>query len=91
MSETLSDEKKLEQLKEEELKKAASEFEYYSHYGSELNLSVVPERVFTAETDDEPFSRNFKICYPLKRKQSVFHVDGEMALYVNDHDRIMKK
>ena len=48
----VSDEKRIEQLKQEELEKAASEYtDLPLTIGTEL--SVVPERVFSAGTDDD--------------------------------------
>src|SRR5690606_7742636 len=48
----LSDDKKIEQLKQKELEKAASEYENLPlTIGTEL--SVVPEKVFSIGTDDE--------------------------------------
>ena len=48
----IADQEKLEELKEEELQKAASEFENLP-LTIGTDLSVIPERVFTAETDDD--------------------------------------
>ena len=81
----LSDEAKLEQLKDAKVQKAASEFENLPlTIGTEL--SIVPEIVFTAETDDEIVLGKLQEMLSVEAEAVSITVDGELALYVNDMD-----
>ncbi|WP_252504953.1 M23 family metallopeptidase [Sporosarcina sp. Marseille-Q4943] len=79
----LSDEKKIEQLKQEELKKAASEYEDLPlTIGTEL--SVVPERVFSIGTDDEKVLGKLQGLLTVEAEAIGVQIDEETALYVKD-------
>ena len=89
----ISDEEKLEQLKEEELQKAASEFENLP-LTIGTDLSVIPERVFTAETDDEPVLEKLQDMLSVEAEAIGVIIDGELAFYVNDmaaYDEVIRK
>ncbi|CAM3193138.1 M23 family metallopeptidase [Filibacter tadaridae] len=79
----LSDEKKLEQLKEQKLEKANSEFKNLPlMIGTEL--SVIPERVFMAGTEDEVVLKKLQNIVTVKAEAVGISIDGELALFVND-------
>ncbi|WP_318616556.1 peptidoglycan DD-metalloendopeptidase family protein [Sporosarcina sp. YIM B06819] len=89
----LSDEKKLEQLKAEELQKAASEFENLP-LTIATDLSVIPERVFTAEVDDEIVLEKLHDMLSVEAEAVSIIIDGEPAFYVNDmaaYDEVIRK
>ena len=79
----ISDEEKLEQMKKEELQKAASEFENFP-LTIGTNLSVIPERVFTAETDDDIVLEKLHEMLSVEAEAIGVLIDGELAFYVND-------
>ncbi|KAA0948826.1 M23 family metallopeptidase [Sporosarcina sp. ANT_H38] len=79
----ISDQEKLEELKEEELQKAASEFENLPlTIGTEL--SVIPERVFTAETDDKIVLEKLHGMLSVEAEAIGVSIDGELEFFVND-------
>lgn len=79
----VSDEKRIEQLKQEELEKAASEYtDLPLTIGTEL--SVVPERVFSAGTDDEEVLGKLQDMLTVEAEAIGIQIDEETALYVKD-------
>lgn len=82
---SLSDESKLEQVKEEKLEQTASEFEDLPLSIKE-NYSVVPERVFTIGTDDEAVLEELGDLVTVEAEAVAVMVDGEPALYVQDQE-----
>ncbi|MCM3744570.1 M23 family metallopeptidase [Sporosarcina luteola] len=79
----LSDDKKIEQLKKEELEKAASEYEGLPlTIGTEL--SIVPEKVFTIGTDDEQVLGKLQNMLTVEAEAIGVQIDGETAFYVKD-------
>ncbi|MCM3638776.1 M23 family metallopeptidase [Sporosarcina luteola] len=79
----LSDDKKIEQLKQEELQKAASEYEGLPlTIGTEL--SVVPEKVFTVGTDDEQVLGKLQNMLTVEAEAIGVQIDDETAFYVKD-------
>ena len=89
----ISDEEKLEQLKEEELEKAASEFKNLP-LTIGTDLSVIPERVFTAETDDDIVLEKLHEMLSVEAEAIGISIDGELAFYVNDmaaYDEVIRE
>ncbi|MEK5040644.1 peptidoglycan DD-metalloendopeptidase family protein [Sporosarcina sp. FSL K6-3457] len=89
----LSDEAKLEQLKEEELQKAASEFENLP-LTIGTDLSVIPERVFTVGVDDEIVLEKLHDMLSVEAEAIALTIDGELAFYVNDmatYDEVIRE
>ena len=89
----ISDEEKLEKLKKEELQKAASEFENLP-LTIGTDLSVIPERVFTAETDDSIVFEKLHEMLSVEAEAIGVSIDGELAFYVNDmatYDEVIRK
>ena len=79
----VSDEKKIEQLKQEELEKAASEYEGLPlTIGTEL--SVVPEKVFSVGTDDEQILGKLQDMLTVEAEAIGVQIDQETAFYVKD-------
>lgn len=79
----IADQEKLEELKEEELKKAASEFKNLP-LTIGTDLSVIPERVFTAETDDDIVLEKLHGMLSVEAEAIGVLIDEELAFYVND-------
>ncbi len=79
----LSDEAKLEQLKEEELQKAASEFGNLP-LTIGTDLSVIPERVFTVGVNDDIVLEKLQDMLTVEADAIAITIDGELAFYVND-------
>ena len=89
----ISDEEKLEELKEQELQKAASEFENLP-LTIGTDLSVIPERVFTAETDDDIVLEKLQEMLSVEAEAIGVSIDGELAFYVNDmatYDEVIRQ
>lgn len=89
----ISDETKLDQLKEEELKKAASEFEDFP-LTIGTDLSIVPERVFAIATDDEVVLGKLQDMLSVEAEAIGMKIDDELALYVKDrvdYDEVIQK
>ncbi len=89
----ISDESKLDQLKEEELKKAAFEFENLP-LTIGTDLSVIPERVFTAATDDKIVLEKLHEKLSVEAEAVGIIINGELELYVNDmaaYDEVIRK
>jgi murein DD-endopeptidase MepM/ murein hydrolase activator NlpD len=89
----ISDEKKLEELKKEELQKAASEFKNLP-LTIGTDLSVIPERVFTAETDDDNVLEKLHEMLSVEAEAIGVSIDGELAFHVNDmdaYDEVIRK
>lgn len=79
----LSDEDKIEQLKQEELEKAASEYEDLPlTIGTEL--SVVPEKVFSVKTDDEKVIEKLQDMLTVETEAIGIQINKETAIYVKD-------
>ena len=79
----ISDEDKLEQLKEQELQQAASKYENLP-LSIGTDLSVIPELVFTAETEDEPVLEKLQDILTVEAEATGVIVDSELAFYVKD-------
>ena len=89
----ISDEAKLEQLKEEELEQAVSEFKHLPLTVG-ANLSVIPEIVFKAETEDEPVLEKIHQMLSVEAEAVGISVDGELAVYVSDqtaYDEVIRQ
>ncbi|WP_342507550.1 peptidoglycan DD-metalloendopeptidase family protein [Sporosarcina sp. FSL K6-2383] len=89
----LSDGEKLEQLKEEELQKAASEFENLP-LTIGTDLSVIPERVFTVGVDDDIVLEKLQGMLSVEAEAIAITIDAEPAFYVNDlvaYDEVIRK
>ncbi|MBE1556500.1 M23 family metallopeptidase [Sporosarcina limicola] len=89
----LSDEAKLEKLKEQELQKAASEFENLP-LTIGTDLSVVPERVFTAGTDDEIVLEKLHEMLTVEAEAVGITIDGKHEFYVSDmraYDEVIRR
>ncbi|WP_203248290.1 peptidoglycan DD-metalloendopeptidase family protein [Sporosarcina beigongshangi] len=89
----LSDEEKLERLKEEELQKAASEFENLP-LTIGTDLSVIPERVFTVGADDNTVLEKLQGMLSVEAEAIAITIDEELAFYVNDmaaYDEVIRK
>ncbi|MFC5601679.1 peptidoglycan DD-metalloendopeptidase family protein [Sporosarcina koreensis] len=79
----LSDEKKIEQLKQEKLEKAASEYEGLPlTIGTEL--SVVPEKVFSVGTDDEQVLGKLQDMLTVEAEAIGVQIGEETAFFVKD-------
>lgn len=79
----LSDDKKIEQLTQEELEKAASEYEGLPLIiGTEL--SVVPEKVFSVGTNDEQVLGKLQDMLTVEAEAIGVQIGEETALYVKD-------
>ena len=88
----LSDEAKLEQLAEDKLDKVALEFNDLQLIAGD-DLSVIPERVFTAGTEDEIILEKMKSELIVEAEAVAIMVDGEPVLYVKDmatYDDVVK-
>ena len=79
----IADQEKLDDLKEEELEKAASEFKNLP-LTIGTDLSVIPERVFTAETDDNVVLEKLDGMLSVEAEAIGVSIDEELAFYVND-------
>ncbi|MDN4608916.1 peptidoglycan DD-metalloendopeptidase family protein [Sporosarcina highlanderae] len=79
----LSDEKQIEQVTEKMLQKAASEFEGLPlTIGTEL--SVVPENVFTVETDDKQVLEKLQDKLTVEAEAIGIKIGEETPLFVKD-------
>ncbi|WHT48723.1 M23 family metallopeptidase [Sporosarcina thermotolerans] len=79
----LSDEKQIEQLTENKLQKAAEDFDGLPlTIGTEL--SVVPENVFTVETDDKQVLGKLQNMLTVEAEAIGIKIDEETSLYVKD-------
>ena len=89
----LSDDKKLEQLKEERLEKAASEFaELPLIIGTDL--SVVPEKVFSVGADDALVLGKLQDMLTVEAEAIGIQIADETPLYVkdlNDYEQVIRK
>lgn len=79
----ITDQEKLEELKEEELQKAASKFKDFP-LTIGTDLSVIPERVFTAETDDDTVLEKLHGMLSVEAEAIGVSINEELAFYVND-------
>lgn len=89
----LSDEAKLEQLKEDKLKEATSEFKDYT-LTIGTDLSIVQERVFTAGQEDDLVLGNLQEKLSVEAEAIGIHVAGEQVLYVNsmtEYDEVIRQ
>ena len=81
----ISDEEKLEKVKEEEIQKTSSKFQDFPLIiGTEL--SVIPEMVFTAVTDDGEVLEKIQKMLSVEAEAVGVSIDGELAFYVKDMD-----
>jgi murein DD-endopeptidase MepM/ murein hydrolase activator NlpD len=81
----IADQEKLEEMKEEELQKAAAEFKDLP-LTIGTDLSVIQERVFTAETDDDSVLEKLQGMLSVEAEAIGVSIDEELAFYVNDMD-----
>lgn len=79
----IADQEKLEELKKDELEKAASKFKSLP-LTIGTDLSVIPERVFTAQTDDDIVLEKLDGMLSVEAKAVGVLIDGEPAFYVKD-------
>jgi len=79
----IADQEKLEELKEEELEKAASEFKNLP-LTIGTDLSVIPEQVFTAETNDDIVLEKLHGMLSVEAEAVGVSINEELAFYVND-------
>ena len=90
----LSDETKLNQLKEDKLKKAESEFEDLP-LTIGTDLSIVPERVFTIEgTDDDEVLEKLQDMLTVESEAVGINIDGKRVLHVRDqvaYDEVLRE
>lgn len=90
----LSDETKLNQLKEDKLKKATSEFEDL-RLTVGTDLSIVPERVFTIEgTNDNEVLEKLNDMLSVEAKALGININGQRVLYVKNqaaYDEVLRK
>ena len=80
---SLSDEEKLEQLKESAVKKAATQYSNFE-LSADANLSVIPERVFTSLTNDEDVLDKLQTMLTVEAEAIAVIIDGETVFYVKD-------
>lgn len=89
----LSDDKKLEQMKEEQLQKAASEFEELPLIIG-TDLSVVPEKVFSIAADDAIVLGKLQEMLTVEAEAIGIQIGDETPLYVkdlNDYEEVIRK
>lgn len=79
----VSDEEKLEALKEQKVEEAAHEFEDFS-LTIEEGLSLIPERVFSVKTDDEAVLTKLEAELVVTTEALGVQIGEEVALYVKD-------
>ena len=75
------------------MEKAASEFENLP-LTIGTDLSVIPERVFTAETDDDIVLEKLHEMLSVEAEAIGVSIDGELAFYVNDmatYDEVIRE
>lgn len=81
----VSDEEKLEQLKQEKIEEVATQFEDFAlTVGS--NLSVIPERVFSAKTNDNKVIEELQDILSVETEATGIQVNDELALFVKDQE-----
>lgn len=88
----LSDDKKLEQLKKEQLQTAASEFADLPLVIS-TDLSIVPEKVFSVGSEDEPILDKIQDLLTVEAEAIGFQIGDETPLYVkdlNDYEQVIR-
>ncbi|AOV06372.1 M23 family metallopeptidase [Sporosarcina ureilytica] len=79
----LSDKEKLEQLKENIVKERSSQFEDFTlTIGN--NLSIIPEKVFSANINDDSILDRLQKTLAVEAEAMGIQVDDEVALYVKD-------
>lgn len=81
----VSDKEKIEELKEQELQQAASEYENLS-LSIGTDLSVIPELVFTAETEDEPVLEKLHEMLSVEAEATGVVIDDKLAFYVQNQE-----
>ncbi len=89
----ISDEAKIEELKDKELKRVASKFDNLP-LAIGTDLSVIPERVFTAVTDDSIVLEKLHKMLFVEAEAVGVSIDGEPAFFVNDmatYDEVIRK
>lgn len=89
----ISDEEKLNQLKEDKLKIASSEFEDLS-LTIGTDISIVPERVFTMATNDDVVLEKLTNLLVVEAEAVGLKVDDELVFYVkdeSDYDEVLHK
>lgn len=89
----LSDEAKLEQLKEDKLKEAASTFKNYT-LTIGADLSIVPERVFTASEEDKLVLDKLQETLAVEAEAIGMNINGKPVLYVNnmaEYDEVIRQ
>ncbi|KXH80599.1 M23 family metallopeptidase [Sporosarcina sp. HYO08] len=79
----LSDDQKLEQLKENTIENAASEFENLP-LTIGTDFSIIPERVFAVQNDDAPVLEKIESLFSIEAEAIGLTIDDELALYVKD-------
>lgn len=80
---SLSDEKKLEQLKESTVKEAATQYSNFE-LSADADLSVIPERVFTSLTNDDAVLDKVQTMLTVEAEAISVVIDGKPAFYVKD-------
>ncbi|MHA6260962.1 peptidoglycan DD-metalloendopeptidase family protein [Sporosarcina sp. CAU 1771] len=89
----LSDESTLEQLKEEKLNEAKTEYvDYTLTIGTDL--SIIPERVFTTGHNDDLVVEKLEESLVVEAKAIGMNIGGEQVLYVNnmtDYDDVLRQ
>ena len=89
----ISDEAKIEELKDKELEKVAAEFDKLPLVIG-TDLSVIPERVFTAATDDSIVLEKIRKMLFVEAEAVGVTIDEEPAFFVNDmatYDEVIRK
>lgn len=81
----LADEKKLVQLQDEKIEAATEEFEGFS-LAIQEGLSVIPERVFRVNTDDETVLTHLDQELSVETASVGIQVNDEIALHVKDEE-----
>lgn len=81
----ISDKEKIEELQEQELQQAASEYGNLS-LSIGTDLSIIPELVFAAETEDEPVLEKLHELLSVEAEATGVVIDDKLAFYVKDQD-----
>ncbi len=80
---SLSDEEKLDQLKESTVEKVASQYSDFT-LSADADLSIIPERVFTSLTDDEVVLEKLQPMLTVEAEAIEVVIDEKTAFYVKD-------
>ncbi|MFJ8064290.1 peptidoglycan DD-metalloendopeptidase family protein [Psychrobacillus sp. NPDC096426] len=81
----LSDQTEMETMMDQKVLDSRSQYKDFSLKAGS-NLSIVPEQVFTASTDDEATLQKLNELIEVKAKAFALSVNDEMAVYVKDLD-----